>query len=299
MFVLNFIILSILILFINLTIQQNTFSYKCGKIESKKGSCAQLTYYNENSSLVKGENTVILDSDACDYKTSYCNIAEISFSKLDATCEFGNFSKKPPKYFGEACDSSKNNKFECEGTDIICVNNICSKDNSNQNKNEEFSDMACNSDVYCPVGMFCNSTTLICNRQLEEKASCNSDWECLNTLGCFNHVCTKYRSLAVGTTFTYEIDGNAESACIYGLATILDSFKSATCQKAVYRKGNDISGSIIDPPRCAIGTNCIYFIGDTEQTWVEPCPETYSTTGFNYCPDKSILKIYSIIYFII
>ena len=248
--------------FISLSHCEDTFKYSCGKVEGEN-KCA---HYDSKT------DTVILDESKCDYSLYHCDMQSLTKTN-DAECTKGNIVSRIQGLPGDECASDN----DCtKAIKLTCIDLVCKKKVETE---------TCNHNADCYKGYFCDLKDQKCKAQLAEGAKCDSEYMCLNNLGCFNGECKKYYSFKTGEEFKYT--ENFNYACISGLEYIKDDSdnKIGKCFSLKYidDKGTELADS---SPQCNKGDFCTYK-ADLYQSSVI-CPETYSKDGTNYCPELSI-----------
>jgi hypothetical protein len=72
----------------------------------------------------------------------------------------------------------------------------------------------CNSHLDCGVRAYCHSEEKLCRWIHHTGESCKTDYQCKNSQGCFNGVCTDYYSLNVGTDLSNSTSEYKEKLCV-------------------------------------------------------------------------------------
>ena len=132
---------------------------------------------------------------------------------------------------------------------------------------------SCDSLYGCNPGLFCNTTSMLCQAQRKLEESCSLDWDCVNSATCQKGVCVQYLSLDIHEPVNDPSPSNINLAC-----------KSAWVTRSL--TGNYIcaeapsSGTKTIPIKCEPGTQCVSSDGSA----TEDCRCGYNSAGSAYCP---------------
>lgn len=159
------------------------FSSKCMIYD-----CASFSNGCAYKSILK--NSVKVSLSACEDTEYYCPISASKIGIIESCL------KRDVLSFPEA---------SCKA-DIDCISgSICNITTSKCSPIN--ADGSCLSHRDCNISSACISNK--CTQRLGDKSACSSDYECVNTHGCLNGICTKYFSVAdtqfAVDTLTYDI----------------------------------------------------------------------------------------------
>ena len=122
------------------------------------------------------ESVIIREERKCP-KGQYCK----KKSETESECSTNERNLFP----GEACSSNN----EC--TSNKCGNLTC----TGLSEKSKYT-----SNAFCALGFYCSKGKFTKQIEINSETKCTSDFDCVNTAGCFKGVCTKYLTLSVGTT---------------------------------------------------------------------------------------------------
>lgn len=170
-----------------------------------------------------------------------------------------------PCELDDDCFSGKCEEGECAG---VKADAYCSKDSD------------CLYGYSCRTGDTPDDNNKYCLLQKNEGDSCKTDYECINSHGCYKNKCTPYYSLQDGTPVENEVN-EAHSFCQSGFEYL------NACARLALNGGNSVE--------CSDSNPCTYTNYDgTIITIPENCQCGYNPSGKKYClvgsGDKEFVK---------
>jgi len=246
----EFTILQLTVLFISI---MGIFSDKCPVkrcavtgTEFKNSTC--VTYHQDTTSQVQYYE---VDNSRCNSTVQHCPF--IFYTDQDMNCQ----NKDIDKWAG------------IDGThcnfDRDCYSGACNKEKNvclGKGKGK-----SCAETKECAIGLFCERGAQ-CAPQLPLKASCISDTDCQNNLGCYEGVCIALYSLDDGTkvlAYQYEL-----------------------CKSGVVRDNQCVTTELHSPEECTGNTtvcNYSYSVsGQAKQEYTLPCVCSTAYADRKFCP---------------
>ncbi|OMJ69173.1 hypothetical protein SteCoe_33171 [Stentor coeruleus] len=209
--------------------------FKCGSSTATSGQCIA---YTNSSGVDNYKITPCVTGLTCNYA-----------KQSNAICEFP--TDYMPRYPGEYCFDN-----------LDCHSGICST--NGQCLGLKSGD-ACDMTYQCGTGLFCNSTSSVCETLLVNGTACGDTSQCSNSV-CDSGVCTAYFSKATGQPATAISTQGLAWACITGFAS------KNLCAVA------PVSNSTTSAATCTVGGTC------TAKDGINTKPCTCSYNGKAYCP---------------
>jgi hypothetical protein len=177
----------------------------------------------------------------------------------------GSCTDKPKNIYksfpGEACTADA----DCYADAALpitgkCVSKVCAGSKVGE---------VCTLDQHCVVGNYCESGK--CAAQKNENDPCKTDFECGNTLLCFENKCQKkYFSVATGTIAAEDF------LCQTGK-------RNANNECSSYKSNGTKNSTEANLVRCQFGSKCTY-TDNKNNTLTEDCACGYNSEGVGYCP---------------
>ncbi|CAG9335540.1 unnamed protein product [Blepharisma stoltei] len=224
--------------------------YFCGTDKTNWGA-EQCIFYEKD--VLNYKVTDILSLNPCSTGTT-CPTSQTS---QNSTC---TASTTQLSYAGDYC---KKNEDCASGT---CKNKVCSG---------AALAGACTNVQDCNPGLYCNTTTKVCDAQKVEGVNCASDYECLNNMTCNLGICIPYYSLPVGSVTNSVNSAGFSRACNFGFANLTTTTAplKGICAKP------PVSPST-GPIQCQPGAKCL----DKTGTYSKICTCGLNEFGTAYCP---------------
>jgi hypothetical protein len=243
---------------------------QCPKISCTQGSsntCASINTHLPDL----GYNIVNL-MDVC-LASEFCDIYPIppwkAFTDLDRnktyTCSPKNITISS-RFPGEDCDDD-GDCVQFGNTTGKCTGNKC----IGQKQND-----TCSATAECLTGLYCNKSDQKCEPQRQMNASCNNSFDCVNSLLCFNKICSiKPFSLPIGQEVPDTSDPFSDFYC--SLSRMRNTGNSTFCTLLNQTTTGD------DLVKCNYGDSCSYLFDNSDKASLD-CECGYNANGQGYCP---------------
>lgn len=263
------------------------YGYNTNPIIPEKMSCPVVKCNENITSCFKGHNplkeegddiTIEMNSicksyEVCKVLGSSSNLINTVFiaEETEGQCENRKFATYH-RFPGEDCDS----EHQCIEGSICLSSHKCSGREENE---------SCSSNRDCLAGLYCSLTENKCLTQKKEGEKCETGWECVNYLGCYKGVCTKFGTVPSGSLITEKeapfpgLQGRAYYFCESGQKDISGNYCTSTYYdgetEEKYIKGSD------DFVKCNKDDLCYY--RDSNGTFTKGCVCGYNEEGTGYC----------------
>lgn len=223
-------------------------------------------------------NTCALDSGSGRITLNLCGNYQICFTDSFDKYKMSNFSQILGRNFSNCRNFpltlsnnliSYENDFCTNNTNCVdnlhCINNICKSPSNN---------FDCRHTSECSTNQYCNNKSKCVARKNDYEVNCNNDYECPNTSGCYDKICTPLRSLPFNTKVKGTIDKQIkEDYCISNTihndtcddliltgSPYCNSDNTCTYKSMIQNKTVNLTGKCnCDPTTgyamCALGTN--------------------------------------------